>query len=331
VGVRLRGFPQVVRPGLQTRKPALQWKYSPSDSNPPSGWRRRACWKCAAKIDVGFPQRRRRSNGKRCLTRSGQVSRWLQSTISGGQVIRKPRWSFKTALASFEDTNELDSTDREHISRWAGDDRSDEAWSKIWKRMQQGSEFEQGFARVFIRHVLAVRRVAESDHWPNFLRYADEAESLSQFLSGRPFGRLRLPPIPELSYLVPHLEIAAQRLREVANNSSPVSRKYHDGLRPRTVFMRMIAEDVRGYCGHPLNEVVCVLTDVAFPGQETTVDQVQPRSQQRYGSDRAASRLGGTGSGASVSRNWCIRSLECTIEVRDDHAKAFAIARGCAG
>ena len=168
-----------------------------------------------------------------------------------------------------------------HLAQWTGDDRAEEVWSEIEKKLRlrgladilQDDRYREGVAVVFIRHVLAAKGVAEADR-PDYLKHAAEAESLARFLSGYHSGmNLILPPLPKRRDLVPDLENVARELRDIAKKSTPVSRKRPD--RARTSFMRMISEEIRGMCGKQLDEVVAVLTDEAFPDKETSLDQVR--------------------------------------------------------
>jgi hypothetical protein len=182
---------------------------------------------------------------------------------------------FKAALHSIANSDDLNRADRKHLARWTNDCRTDEAWSKIQKKVRSPVD-EETFAQIFIRETLATRRVAEADQWPEFLTHAVEAESLAKFLRGTPIEMLMLPPVPDLVELVPLLEKAGRRLREVASHGMHVSRQHNDGLRPRRVFMRMISTDlIQELCGQPVDDAVCILTDIAFPDRETTIDQVR--------------------------------------------------------
>src|ERR1700683_4290687 len=192
--------------------------------------------------------------------------------------------AFKAALAFLLTSEKWNSADRKHLTRWASDEWIDDAakaWSEIWMKLLDGKlaadtpDQEEGVARVFIREVVATRRVAEADYWPDYAKFADEAESLSKFLGSSLSPDLLLPPMPKFRDLVPGLQNLAKALREQARNRMHISRENSDGLRPRRVFVHMISDYFRGCCGRPLNKQVAVLTDIAFPGKLlTTADDI---------------------------------------------------------
>jgi hypothetical protein len=70
---------------------------------------------------------------------------------------KSPRFPFKDELASLEGEYS-NSNDREHLSRWADDERSDEVWSTIWMKLLERKfadadipeTEEKGVARAFI-------------------------------------------------------------------------------------------------------------------------------------------------------------------------------------
>jgi hypothetical protein len=201
-------------------------------------------------------------------------------------VKKKSASAFKTALAFLLTSEKWNSADCRHLTRWASDEWIDDAakaWSEIWMKLLDGKlaadtpDQEEGVARTFIREVIATRRVAEADYWPDYAKFADEAESLSKFLgsSGPPSLGLLLPPMPRFLDLVPRLQNLAETLREQVRNRMHISRENSDGLRPRRAFVHMISDYFRGCCGRPLNKQVAVLTDIAFPGKVlTTADDI---------------------------------------------------------
>jgi hypothetical protein len=186
--------------------------------------------------------------------------------------------SFKQALACFRQDQTLDSADREHLERLAADSRIDEHWNLL-----------EGFRPVvtwaspgwFIWHVLAARRAAEFVRdYPDRQLHAQNAERLTKFL--RQKGEMDEPSCQLLEDL-------ARQLREPEEFQPfnpipiPVSRKSRNTFRGHAThnsrelkaFMHWMSNHLKSTYGKPFNELVATLTDITFPGRETTVDQVR--------------------------------------------------------
>jgi len=201
-----------------------------------------------------------------------------------------PLSQLKRALASVARTDHLDSGQREHIDRWNDHPRADEIWSKIQDKAQErhpNNAFYASprFAKFFVRCVLATRSIAEGldqrrEQRDQYLKHAEQAESLAEFLSNLPEIGMP-PPIPFGMQLAQSLQQAAKLLRVFANPRNVpglmrISIKDVNGSRTRVAFMNWMSHEIVGICGEPMDDVVGVLNDISFDLPEvTTLDQVK--------------------------------------------------------
>jgi len=126
---------------------------------------------------------------------------------------------------------------------------------------------------MFFREVHAAWRYSESvDDRPDFQTHAEMATSLARFLQGRDGMPPPMPTIPNLTELVFSLEGAAMKMSRQAKLQIPVSR---ERSRRRTDFIRNMNTLLMDMCGAALHQEAAVLVDIAFPEQETTVDQIR--------------------------------------------------------
>jgi hypothetical protein len=175
-------------------------------------------------------------------------------------------------------SDSLQSEERAFLGRWIADTRADDVWSKIEAAMQtKHGEFAEGLRRPFINDVLALLAGYATDS-KAFLKQADNAESLSRFLRG-PNSRPNPPLLPNSEMLISSLVDAALALRTMAANQKnadlkQVSRMDQSGSRGRVTFMWSVSELLKAFCGQFLDEAGIFLTDIAFPTQETTLDQI---------------------------------------------------------
>jgi hypothetical protein len=185
---------------------------------------------------------------------------------------------FARALESVLQSAGLGAADVAHINRWAEDPRAEEVWQEI----KTHADAHCGWLppEYFIQNVLAQRSIAQHpDAITNYGEQASAAEALARFLNR--FGELP-PPAPKVlekfPNLVESLEGAALLLREYekvqkASRLARVSRKA--STRGRSLFMLWINQLLREVCGKDLDSAAAVLTDIAFPEKETTLDQVR--------------------------------------------------------
>jgi hypothetical protein len=186
--------------------------------------------------------------------------------------------SFKEALASFRQDRTLDPADREHLERLAADSRMEDHWNALEHVQPLVTWDSPGW---FIWHVLAARRAAEFVRdYPDRELHAQNAQRLVKFLRKR-------GEIDESSCEL--LKVLARQLREPEEFEPfnpipiPVSRKSRNTFRGHAThnsrelkaFMHWMSNHLKSTYGKPFNELVATLTDIAFPGRETTVDQVR--------------------------------------------------------
>lgn len=203
--------------------------------------------------------------------------------IAHAPMVQKPldirSLSFERSLALFQKDSTLDAVDREHLGRLAADDRMTKHW-QFMQRCSPVSTWASSPGR-FIWHMLAARRAADViGDYPERVRQAESAEGLAKFLrvKGEADG---------LTYEL--LEDLAHQLREPHEFKPfdsipiPLSRKSRNtsggratrGTRQLKAFMSWMRDYLNATYGQPLNEVVATATDIAFPGQETTLDRVR--------------------------------------------------------
>ncbi len=194
-----------------------------------------------------------------------------------GESLPKP--SLRVEIESVSGSDNLQSEERAFLERWMADPRADDVWSKIEAAIQKKhGEFAEGLRRPFIYDVLAVSAGYATD--PSaFLKQADNAESLARFLRG-PNSRPDPPLLPNSEVLISSLEDAARALRSMAASQieaglKQVSRMDQNGSRARVTFMQSVSELLKAFCGEFLDEAGIFLTDIGFPNQETTLDQIR--------------------------------------------------------
>jgi hypothetical protein len=190
-----------------------------------------------------------------------------------------PKPSLKVEIESVMESDNLQSDERAFLGRWKTDPRADDVWSKIEAAMKKKhGAFADGLQRPFIHQVLAVLAGYATDS-KAFLEQADNAKSLARFLRG-PDLRPHPPLLPNSEMLISLLEDAAQALGTMAANQisaglREVSRIDRNDSRTRVTFMRSVSELLMAFCDQFLDEAGIFLTDIAFPNQETTLDQIR--------------------------------------------------------
>ena len=190
---------------------------------------------------------------------------------------RRPATNLRRVIEAVKATGGLGTYDHEYLRRWINDDRAEEVWAAVESAMKErhGGDYVEGFGRVLVREILIVRWAArDPDYQVDYLARAQQTGDLARFLGRRP------PPVhmPKLDELVGALRSAELRMREHAKEQKSRGRKRpvrRSSARPRVEFMRGVSESLLEFCGRHLDRVAVVLTDIAFPDQETTVDQVR--------------------------------------------------------
>jgi hypothetical protein len=208
--------------------------------------------------------------------------------------------TFKAALAAALRDFGLNAATREHLKRWADDDRAEEVWDRIkYAAQKHGTPLT---ARFFIMEILSARRVAElidqrRTQRGRYRGLATQMEEIASFLRERPFQG-GPPPIPFSVPLARMLKDAAKILRREAAVSFTqpgllkVSRSNRD--RAREAFTSMVSNDLKRITGRWLDEDVAVLTEIALNIRDITVDQVR-WARQPARSGRAKRSTAGKG------------------------------------
>ena len=206
--------------------------------------------------------------------------------------------TFKVALAAALRKPGLDPATREHLKRWADDDRADEVWDRIKHAAQKhGTLLPAWF---FIGELLSARRVAELIEQrrirrDDYRRLATRMEEIANFLRERP-PQGGPPPIPFGVPLARSLKDAAKILRREAAVSLTmpglikVSRSNRD--RVREAFTSMVSNELHRITGRWLDEDVAVLTEIALNLRDVTIDQVRwARQPVRRGRTKGGQKL----------------------------------------
>jgi hypothetical protein len=199
--------------------------------------------------------------------------------------------SFRAALAGYGSTPNSDGTlphltkaDREHLKRWADDDRTDEVWDSITCATRQHrltlSDLPDGFFKwFFIQEVLGQRSLAESigNRW----KYRDLFRSrAAQMQEAANILREKNPDdfvlIPSGEKLAQMLEDAAKQYRDQVAVSwkSPGVVKWTRQSRPTDIFASSLSNILRDLAGKWLDHEVAVLTQIAFDDPDFDNDQV---------------------------------------------------------
>jgi hypothetical protein len=147
----------------------------------------------------------------------------------------------------------------------------------------------------FIWHMLVARRAAESvNDYPQRQNHARNLESLASFL--RKKGQTDENSLRLLGELAGQLR-EPEEFQPFKPFPISVSRKSHAfgggaslNSRVLNVFMKLMSNHLKATYGRPFNEIVATLTDIAFPGRETTVDQVRTAVKLRNRIDRTGKR-----------------------------------------
>jgi len=141
---------------------------------------------------------------------------------------------------------------------------------QVWTRIERICG-KQPFVlmRLFIREVLVARRLAAYvEDWPDYLQYAEKADSLANFL----MGATRLPPPLPMngsSTGVAFLQAIALELRKRANlRMVRKSREDVNGSRQYTLFMGLMGLQMQEFFGHWFDNEVAYLTNIFFRRQK---------------------------------------------------------------
>ena len=187
--------------------------------------------------------------------------------------------SFSSFVTAFKQSEKLNPVDVAHLERWLDHERAEEIWNILEGAMRKrhGDEFGESLGQIVIREILGERHAAhDPDLVVNYWARADDADSLARF-----FNRLPPPVLmrkPDCASLARSLSKAAQIMRKQAatqKKTGRTNRARRSPRTPRTLFMAATSNLLKEFSGRFLDEVTVVLTDVAFPKQQTTIDQVR--------------------------------------------------------
>jgi hypothetical protein len=176
--------------------------------------------------------------------------------------------TFKAALVSYMKGPGLTPGDRSHLQRWSDDDRGDEEWQTINRAV-----YEHGLllpANVFIREILAIRRVAEviacrGQYRDLYRKYANQMEEIAKFLR-KPHPVGMAATLPRSEELARALDDAAGAFRmevEPSRDVPGVVKVTRKSDAP-AVFTSQVSNYLQEITGRWLDDQAAVLTEIAF-------------------------------------------------------------------
>jgi hypothetical protein len=226
--------------------------------------------------------------------------------------------SFKTELARIKaefaqvepKAGKLDSDDEQHLARWEIDDRAEDVWKTI--QIHAFGPIPCGPTTFepldgFIVAVLLARRAADNidnvyrQQRTRRARYLELAKNAERFAKFYKTVLSEPPPIPSIAYKKVRLraeiyESDAKIMRKLAGKAPKalrISCEDRKGSRRRVAFMSSISEFISILCGKPLDNVVAILTDIAFPGREaTSLEEVRSARRDTTRIGRSKPRIG---------------------------------------
>lgn len=190
----------------------------------------------------------------------------------------------------------LNPTEKEIASRLSADTRTSAIWDKIGTAFRQRHDWGiDGIERYLLQEILAVRNLINGlPDMNSYLRHAEGAENLARFLRGP--GSTPWPPIVRVlgdyDEFIGSLEATGAQLRKLAERDRikgrPLnSRVNRNDSRDRYAFMREMSRLLKDLCGQPFDEATILFTDVAFPNQQTTIDQIRAARKPTTRSSRS--------------------------------------------
>jgi hypothetical protein len=227
--------------------------------------------------------------------------------------------SFKTELARVKaefarveaKAGKPDADDEQHLARWAIDDRAEEVWKTIqihaFGPTSCGANRALDPVEAFVVSVLLARRAADNSdnvyrQWQQrrarYLEFAENAERLSKFYRT---AMSEPPPIPSTAHKKLRLraeiyERDAKMMRKLAVKATKglrITREDRKGSRRRVAFMSSMSHLTSILCAKPLDNVVAILTDIAFPRREaTSLEQVRSARRDTTRLRRSKPRIG---------------------------------------
>jgi hypothetical protein len=201
----------------------------------------------------------------------------LPTAFSGDSFALKP---------ALEEISVSSSASTEHalIKRWLKDERTMQTWKVITSRANRhGIPVPPKF---FINEILACFYIAKM-RAPAFQHQAASARILASFLMGKP-NKLSWMPNGEA------LAAALEKLAESLSHQSALIEKANliqDSQKaktsPRVKFIRMVSRLISELCHQPCHYEICVLTEIAFPTKECSVEGVRSALRSQKGLNKS--------------------------------------------
>jgi hypothetical protein len=205
--------------------------------------------------------------------------------------------SFTSWLKKRLQSDKLTPNHRAFLQRWADHPLADELWKRVQAKLalqlpQLASDDDSvliNYVRqTFTSEIIGIWDVAKS---AEVLRQSaayrtnvERAEKLADFLDRRSDF---FPPLSPLALqTIEPLRRIASELGELEDYDVRGSRQNHKGSRVRGIFMQDAAQWFKHMCGQYLDDVVAMLTDIAFPNRRTTDDQVRAARRRSTGTRR---------------------------------------------
>jgi hypothetical protein len=217
---------------------------------------------------------------------------------------------FKDALERFRCRNDLEPANREHIERWARDERADALWDRFHREAPEhkpeglitGALFARCAAELFerigrprrsnkLRKTVSNLLLSDSPDW----RVAPFLEHAAEYLRNEPEIYQVAPDIlPDYTVRIVNVDsVDAEALGLGLESSAPQVIADPDGelppllayrnvrqnvnnSRPRRTFKILLSEQMKLIRGNRLDDLVAALTEIAFPGGEVDADHVRP-------------------------------------------------------
>lgn len=175
---------------------------------------------------------------------------------------------FKAALVSYMQGPSLTSEDRAHLQRWFDDDRANEEWQTIDRTAREHRL--PLIPNVFIREILAIRRVAEAiacrgKYRDRYREYAKKMEEIARFLR-EPHPAGMPPTFPRSEELARELDAAARAHRMEVDPSRDVRGVVKTTRKSDTsaIFTSQVSNYLKEITGRWLDDQAAVLTEIAF-------------------------------------------------------------------
>ena len=183
--------------------------------------------------------------------------------------------AYGTAPGSAGTLPHLTKGDREHLKRWADDDRADEVWNAINCAIRERG-FQDGFIEWwFIQEVLGQRSLAESigsfrKERDVYRRYGAQLQEAANIL------REKSPDGIQRDELARKLEDVVEQYQTFFAISwdNPGVVRWNRKSKPFDIFISSLSNILKGLAGRWLDYEVAVLTQIAFDDPDIDNDQV---------------------------------------------------------